>query len=213
MGLRVLLADDHKIIRQGLYSLIEQQPDMDVVAQADNGQAAVELALELRPDVVVMDVAMPKLNGIEATQQILSQLADVRIIGLSIHSDRQFVSRMLEAGASAYLLKDCAFEELTRAIRSVTARPSRPGAVPAAGTEHPAAEWTPLPAPALTEREREVFRLVADGRSTRQIADRLNISNKTVEAHRRSIMDKLGVHSVAELTKYALREGLTSLDN
>jgi len=216
MKLRVLVVDDHAIVRQGLQSLIGSESDMEVVGEAENGRAALQLTGELRPDVVIMDIAMPDLNGMEATRKIARAHPGTRVIALSMHADKRFVSGMLEAGACGYLLKDSAFEELARAIRTVNAgqiylSPAVAGTVvegylggsPRSG--RPAAELTP--------REREVLQLIAEGLATKQIAGRLAVSVKTVETHRRQVMEKLEVASVAELTKYAIREGLTSVDD
>jgi DNA-binding NarL/FixJ family response regulator len=210
------LADDHKITRQGLRSLLDEQPDMEVVAEAEEGRSVVRLARELSPDVVIMDVTMPDLNGIEATRQIVGQSGNVRIIALSMHSDTLFVTEMLRSGASGYLLKDCAFEELSRAIQTVVEgktylSPSISGVV-VDDYLHRLTKADFSGSDVLTEREREVLQLLAEGKSTKQIALKLHISTKTVETHRRQIMNKLDIHTVAELTKYAIRKGLTSLE-
>jgi DNA-binding NarL/FixJ family response regulator len=216
MSIKILLADDHKITRQGLRSLLEKEPDMEVIAEAEEGRTTVRLARKLLPDVVVMDVTMPDLNGIEATRQILAELPNVRVIALSMHSDNLFVSEMLKSGASGYLLKDCAFEELTRAIHVVV--DGKTYLSPAISevvvddylhhlfkTESPGSK-------VLTGREREVLQLIAEGNSTKQVALKLHVSFKTVETHRRQIMGKLKINTIAELTKYAIRLGLTSLE-
>lgn len=216
MSTKILLADDHKITRQGLRSLLEDQPDMEVIAEADQGRTAVSLAAELRPNVVIMDVTMPDLNGIEATKQILAHSPNIKIIALSMHSDTLFISEMLKSGASGYLLKDCAFDELADAIRSVVAgkmylSPSISGIV----VDDYLHRLSKVEAPdsnTLTDREREVLQLIAEGKSTKQTALKLHVSIKTIETHRRQIMHKLNIFSVAELTKYAVRKGLTSLD-
>lgn len=216
MIIRILLADDHKITREGLRSLLEKQQDMDVVAEAENGRTAVRLAHELLPNVVIMDVTMPDLNGVEATRQIVGRVPNVKIIALSMHSDSLFVTEMLRSGASGYLLKDCAFDELALAIRAVASgktylSPSISGVV----VEDYLRRLTKTgfsSSEVLTDREREVLQLMAEGKSTKQIALKLNISVKTVETHRRQIMNKLDIHTVAELTKYAIRKGLTSLE-
>lgn len=216
MSIRILLADDHKITRQGLRSLLEQQDDMEVAAEAENGRTAVALVDELLPDVVIMDVTMPDLNGVEATRQIVSKYPDVKVIALSMHSDTLFVTEMLRSGASGYLLKDCAFEELTRAIRAVmndkTYLSPSISAVVVEDYLHRLSKADFSASGILTDREREVLQLMAEGKSTKQIALKLHISIKTVETHRRQIMNKLDIHTVAELTKYAVRKGLTSLD-
>jgi two-component system response regulator NreC len=216
MSIRILLADDHKITRQGLRSLLEKQPDIEVVAEAEEGRTAVRLVRELVPNVVIMDVSMPDLNGMEATRQIVGEFPNVKIIALSMHSDSLFVTEMLRSGASGYLLKDCAFEELERAIRTVVAdktylSPSISGLV-VDDYLHRLSKADFSDSEVLTDREREVLQLMAEGKSTKQIALRLHISVKTVETHRRQIMNKLDIHTVAELTKYAIRKGLTSLE-
>ena len=216
MSIRILLADDHKITREGLRSLLEKQEDMDVVAEAENGRTAVRLAHELLPNVVIMDVTMPDLNGVEAARQIVGRVPDAKIIALSMHSDSLFVTEMLRSGASGYLLKDCAFDELALAIRAVASgktylSPSISGVV-IEDYLHRLTKTNFSSSEVLTDREREVLQLMAEGKSTKQIALKLNISVKTVETHRRQIMNKLDIHTVAELTKYAIRKGLTSLE-
>jgi len=215
MGLRILLVDDHQIVRQGLRTLLEKEPDMEVVAEAEDGRAAVRLAREVSPQVVIMDVAMPDLNGIEATRQIVAESPGIKVIALSMHADRRFVANMLKAGASGYLLKDAAFEELAQAIRTVAANrtylsPEVSDIVVKDYLKGPQEEASAFSL--LTAREREVLQLLAEGKSTREIADCLHVSVKTVETHRQQIMSKLDIRSVAELTKYAIREGLSSLD-
>jgi DNA-binding NarL/FixJ family response regulator len=215
MTARILVADDQRIMREGLRALLVGIPGMSVVAEAENGRSAVELAAELRPDVVIMDVSMPDMNGIEATRQITTAHPEVRVIALSIHSDRRFVLQMFKAGAAGYLLKDCAFEELTRAIRVVTdgqsyLSPSIAGVVVGQFLRSILTEDS-LESPPLSAREREVLQLMAEGRSTKEIASTLKVSVKTIETHRQQIMGKLQLNSVAELTKFAIREGLTSL--
>ncbi len=216
MSIKVLLADDHKITREGLRSLLEKHGDMEVIGQAEQGREAVRLAGELSPDVVIMDVSMPDLNGIEATRQIISKSANVKVIALSMHSDSMFVSEMLKSGASGYLLKDCAFEELAKAIETVmdgkTYLSPEISSVVVDDYLHHLSKNEVAEAEVLTDREREVLQLLAEGQSTKQIALKLHISAKTVETHRRQIMNKLDMHTVAELTKYAVRKGLTSLD-
>ena len=190
---------------------------MTVVGEAENGKETVALAGKVAPHVVVIDVAMPDLNGMEATRQIVADYPEVKVIALSMHSDRRFVTGMLEAGASGYLLKDCAFEELTSAIRAVVRKQAfiSPGVagvlveeVRRRATE--AAQKAPV---ALTAREREVIQLLAEGHTTKDMAHTLGVSVKTVESYRQRVMEKLSLHSVAELTKWAVREGLSSLDN
>ena len=217
MSIRILLADDHKITRQGLRSLLEKQKDMEVVAEADNGRSAVQLAAELDPDIIIMDVTMPDLNGVEAAKQILAKSPEIKIIALSMHSDALFVTEMLKSGASVYLLMDCAFAGLTGAIRTVAddktyLSPAISGVVIEDYLHR--LNTTDFTGPdVLTDREKEVIQLMAEGNSTKQIALKLHISVKTVETHRRQIMNKLDIHNVAELTKYAIRKGITSLEN
>ena len=214
--IRVLLADDHKIFREGLSSLLEKAREIEVVGQAENGRQAVALVAELRPDVVVMDVAMADLNGIEATQQIVSSGSRTGVLGLSMHADQRFVTAMLRAGASGYLLKDCAFHELVLAIQTVSQgekylSPSIASVVIDGYVRATEASEESL-RHLLTPREREVLQLIAEGCATKQIAGRLEVSVKTIETHRRQIMEKLGIDTVAGLTKYAVREGITSLE-
>ncbi|HEV3198168.1 MAG TPA: response regulator transcription factor [Bryobacteraceae bacterium] len=217
MSIRILLADDHRILREGLRSLLAQQVDIVVVGEASDGETAVALARELRPDIVIMDVVMSGLGGVEATRRIRTDLRDTKVIGLSMHSDRRFVSEMLRAGALGYLVKDSAFEELNQAVRAVMeGRPYLSAAITGSLVEDFVRqacmeERHPTPLHMLTSREQEVLRLLADGKRVKEIAHFLNISAKTVESHRQNIMDKLEIHSTIELTRYALREGLTSI--
>ncbi len=216
MSIRVLIADDHKIMLAGLRSLLEKQTDFEVVGEADNGRKAVQMAQEKTPDVVVMDVSMPDLNGIEATKQIIESLPETRVIALSMHSDKRFVMGMLRAGASGYLLKDCASQELANAIVQVAGgkkylSPEITGVVIDDFLLGGSAEEVAAASP-LSPREREVLQLIAEGWSTKQIASHLYVSIKTIETHRRQIMRKLDLHAIADLTKYAIREGLTSIE-
>ncbi len=219
MSIRILIADDHKIVLDGLKALIEAQPDMKIVAQATNGREAVKIARKEKPDMVIIDVAMPDLNGLEAMRQILSDNPRTKVIALSMHSDRRYVTGMLSAGASGYILKHCAFEDLAQAIHTVLRNqvylsPAIAGIVVQELSQPKSshARKNASPFPSLTSREREVLQLIAEGHNARDIAQLLNLSVKTVETHRRQVMDKLGMRSVAELTKFAIREGLTSLD-
>ena len=215
MQMKILLADDHEIIRNGLRSLIEKEHGLEVIGEAENGRMAIHLARELKPDVVVMDIGMPDLNGIEATRQITTEVPGVKVLALSMHTDRRFVTGMLKAGASGYMLKDGAVEELIHAIRLVASNRIyiSPGisSVLVDDLRHPSQDKVPS-LPALTAKEREVLQLVAEGKGTKEIASQLHVSAKTVETHRQHIMEKLDIHSIAELTKYAVREGLTSLE-
>jgi len=215
-NIRIVLADDHQIVRQGLRTLLAAEADMEVVAEAENGRTVLRLVQELAPKVVIMDISMPDLNGIEATRQILADNPGVKVIALSMHSDSLFVLNMLKAGASGYLLKDCALEELVKAIRAVVANKTylSPGVSDIVLRDFVSTWSTPVSSvfSTLSPREREVLQLMAEGKSTTLIADSLYISVKTVEAHRKQIMNKLGLHTVAELTKYAIRQGLTTLE-
>ncbi|HOG17158.1 MAG: Oxygen regulatory protein NreC [Syntrophaceae bacterium PtaU1.Bin231] len=216
MKVRVLLADDHHIFRDGLRTLIEKEVGMEVVAEAENGRKAVKLAEKLAPNVVIIDVSMPDMNGIEATRKIVTETPGIKVIALSMHSDRRFVLGMLEAGASGYLLKDCAFGELAVAIRQVmtgnTYLSPKIADVVVKGYLHKTSDDAPEKAGLLTSREREILQLIAEGLSTKEIAAHVCLSIKTVETHRRNIMEKLDMRSVAELTKYAIREGLVVVD-
>ena len=216
MGVRVIIADDHKIVRMGLRTLLEKQEDIEVVGEASDGREAVRIVEKLSPAIAIMDIAMPDLNGIEAARQILERSSGTKVIALSMHSDKRFVTEMLKAGASGYLLKDCAFEEITNAIQVVQdgkiyLSPGIAGVVIDDYVRRlPQTEESGFTV--LTAKEREVLQLLAEGYTTKQIAARLHVSVKTIETHRQHIMTKLDIHSVAELTKYAIREGLTSLE-
>jgi DNA-binding NarL/FixJ family response regulator len=219
MSVRILLADDHRILREGLRSLIAQQPDLELAGEAASGEEAIALARQTKPDVVIMDVVLPGIDGVEATRRIHSEFREIRIIALSMHSDRRYVSEMLRAGAIGYLVKDGAFEELNLAIRTVVAgRPYLSTVITGSlvedfvrqtSAQEPASATSPLGL--LTTREVEVLRLLANGKRVKDIAAMLNISVKTVESHRQNVMDKLEIHSTIELTRYALREGLATV--
>ena len=213
--LRVLLADDHNLIRAGLRLVISQEPDFQVVGEAGNGRQAVEMARELKPDVVVMDIGMPDLNGIEACRQILTDLPDSHVVMLSMHSDEGYVLRALKAGARAYLLKDSAEADLARAIRAAASGKSFFSPAVAKlllddyirKLERTGAEDS---YELLTPREREILQLVAEGKSSKDIANLLALSVYTVETHRANILQKLNLKSVAELILYAVRKGIIS---
>ena len=215
LKIKILLADDHKIMRAGLRSILEKQPDMEVLGEAQNGLVALQLAKKLRPDLIIMDISMPDLNGIEATSRILAELSGLRVLALSMHSDRGFLIKMLKAGASGYLLKDCASEELIDAVHVIMK--NRLYISPAMvddmvrGYVQMASREDLSAFSVLTTRERDVLQRLAEGKSVKEIAHDLDISVKTVETFRHRIEDKLHLNSIAELTKYAIREGLTSL--
>ena len=216
MSIKILIADDHKIVREGLCTLIEKHPDMVIVAEAEDGRTTVKLAKELLPDVVVIDISMPDLNGIGATHQIVAENPRVKVIALSMHADRHFVVEMFKAGASGYLLKDCAFEEVCQAIRAVVKNQTyvSPKIADVVMQDYlhklPKSDFSVFSV--LTTREREVLQLLAEGKNTKEIAHFLEVSGKTVETYRQHIMEKLDIHNVAELTKYAIREGLTTIE-
>lgn len=216
MNIGILIAEDHAIVREDLRSLIEKQPDMKIVCEAEDGRTAVERARELLPDVVIMDITMPNLNGIEATRQIINEFPQIKVIALSIHSNRRLVADMLRAGATGFILKECLIDDLVQAIHAVAAGESYlssriTGVVVEDYVKH-LSTIADSPLSSLTSREREVLHLIAEGKTTEQIALNLHVSTKTIEANRRQVMEKLDVHSIAELNEYAVREGFTSLE-
>jgi two-component system, NarL family, response regulator NreC len=212
----ILIADDHRIMREALRSLLEKSGNFECVAEADDGYQAVKLAMELRPDIIIMDIAMPNLDGIEATRQIKSELPEVEVVVLSIHATRNYVLQALQAGASAYLLKDSDFEELSTALLSISGGGiylspaiTKTGAL-ASLKVGPSGDVAGQ-AGHLTKRELQVLQLIAEGKSTKDIAARLGLSAKTVETYRIQIMNKVNLYTIPELTKYAIREGITLL--
>ncbi len=216
MSIRILLVDDHQMMRDGLRSILDLEGDLDVVGEAADGHEALDMARTLQPDVIVMDVGMKGLNGIEATRQIKVENPRANVIGLSTHSDGPYVFSMLEAGASGYVLKDAAVDEMRRAIRSVAAGHHYlcPGVAKSVvdsnvrrQSEDRASAYS-----LLGSRERQILQLLAEGHTSGEISQQLHIATTTVDSHRRNIMRKLDVHSVAELTKLAVRQGLTPLD-
>ena len=212
-NVRIVVADDHQIIIDGLKTLLAGMEGVDVVGEAANGREALRVVREARPDIVIMDVAMPELNGIEATRQITSEFPGVKVIVLSMHAEKRFVSLMFKAGAKAYLSKENAFKELSRAIKAVITgtsylSPKIATALVEDYVDVVRAATDRLEASTLSPRELEVLQLLAEGRSTREAAGILYVSVKTVETHRRNIMEKLGLKGVADLTRYAIREGL-----
>ncbi len=215
MTIRIMLAEDQAIMREGLSALVAKEDAMTVVGQAENGQFAVEMALELRPDVVVMDVAMPGLNGMEATRQIRTGIPDAKILALSAYDNQEYVGGMIKAGVSGYLLKDCAFEELVTAIQTVSngksyLSPDIARVVLDIQSADAGDSGVGLDADSLGNRDRELIRLLAEGESARDIAEREGQSVKTIEGRRRRIMQRLNINSMAGLVKYAIRNGLVS---
>ncbi len=216
MSIRILLVDDHQIMRDGLRAILASEESFEIVGEAENGREATTLARTLVPDVIVMDIGMPDLNGVEATRQVKAENPGVKVIALSMYADRGYVLGILEAGASGYVLKTGAYDELQRAVKAVTQgrdylSPDITQMVVDARVRAPSQRGTSARTD-LGPREREIVQLLAEGHTSPEIARRMHISTRTVETHRRNIMRKLDVHSVAEITKYAIREGLTSLD-
>jgi DNA-binding NarL/FixJ family response regulator len=210
-GLRVLLADDHQLFREGMRQLLPRNGDIEVLPDASDGQAAVRLAIELSPDVVLMDVAMPHLNGVEATRQIRARCPSVHVIGLSVHLERPFVREMIAAGASGYLPKDCSREELLTAIHAAAVGETylSPKVTRSIVFDENAGGELRRRYGGLTPRERDVLLRVVVGQSSKEIDVNLGPSVKTVDTHRRQVMEKLQLYTVAELTHFAIREGLT----
>jgi len=209
------LADDHEIVRDGLKTLLEKERDFEVVGMAGDGQETIRMLSETEADIAVMDINMPNLSGVEATKQIQSEFPRVKVLILSVHTDSEMVGRMLEAGASGYLPKSCAAQELIEAVRMVMRNhtyisPKVSDSVIAYLQRQPAPKDSLFES--LTVREREVLQLIAEGKSTKEIANQLHVSDSTAETHRLKIMEKLNIHSIAELTKYAIRKGLTSIE-
>jgi len=213
MSVKIIIADDHKIMRDGLRNMLEKEPGMEVVAEAKNGREAVRLAEQLRPDILIMDITMDDLNGMDAARAIVAKGLGTRIIALSMHADKRFVAGMFEAGAMAYLLKDCAYDELLQAIRQVTGGRTYLCSMISGVVIRDYIQRMRKNEPSLlSPREKEILQLMAEGSTTKRIADQLKVSVKTVETHRQHIMEKLNIFSIAELTKYAIKEGITSLD-
>jgi DNA-binding NarL/FixJ family response regulator len=206
--IRILLADDHAVVRQGFKMILDAQADMEIVGEAANGRQAVDLAEQLRPDVVVMDVSMPELNGIEATRRLASSLPRARVVALSMHKDSVYVREILRAGARGYLLKDSGAADLVAAIRAVASGESYLSPAVSNAVLDDYRRHATNPIDLLTSREREVLQLLAEGKTNKEIAGLLNLSVYTVEAHRGRILEKLNLHSIGELVRFAVRSGL-----
>jgi two-component system, NarL family, response regulator NreC len=213
--LRTVLADDHTLVRHGLRKVLQDQSEWEVVGEANDGREAVRLVQELKPDVAILDIAMPRLNGIEATRQIARRFPDVHVLVLSMHADEAYVTQVLRAGATGYLLKDSADTDLIKAVAAVSQKKSFFS--PAVGkvmlddyVRQLADRGITDRYDTLTEREREVFQLIAEGKSNKDVADLLHLSPNTVETHRAHIMEKLDVHNAAEIVLYAVRKGVIS---
>jgi len=213
--LRIVLADDHTLVRHGLRKVLQDQSEWEVVGEANDGREAVRLVQELKPDVAILDIAMPRLNGIEATRQIARRFPDVHVLVLSMHADEAYVTQVLRAGATGYLLKDSADTDLIKAVAAVSQKKSffSPAVAKVMLDDyvrHLADRGITDRYDTLTEREREVFQLIAEGKSNKDVADLLHLSPNTVETHRAHIMEKLDVHNAAEIVLYAVRKGVIS---
>ncbi len=202
----LIIADDHKIVHHGISRALNKEEDFVVMAEADSGKEAVSLSLEHNPDLVLIDISMPGLNGMEATRQILAANPKIRVLALSMHTEKIYVKGMLDAGASGYILKSCSYNELVMALQTVLAG----NIYLSPEITHLMIKGSPDRLSLLSLREREVFTLIAEGRTTKEMADTLCLSGKTIDVHRKNIKDKLGIHTIAGLTKYAIAKGLTS---
>jgi two-component system response regulator NreC len=214
MPIRVIIADDHQLFREGLVNLLSESKNIEIVAEAENGKEAIIKARELNPDIVIMDIGMPVLNGVEATGKLLKESPDMKVIALSMHSDKQYIKGMLEAGASGYLFKNCTYNELIEAINTVFA-----------GKKYLSDQITEIVIqdylgkeevtqnndPELTERESEILKLIAEGKQTREISDLLFVSVKTIGTHKQHILEKLNLKTTTDLVKYAIKKGIITL--
>jgi DNA-binding NarL/FixJ family response regulator len=206
--IRILLADDHAVVRQGFKMILAEQPDMEISGEAANGREAVELAEKIKPDVVVMDVAMPELNGIEATRRLAASLPHTRVLALSMHKDSVYVREILRAGARGYLLKDSPAQDMLAAVRAVAGGEGYISPAVSSAVLDDYRKHVTNPIDLLTSREREVLQMLAEGKTNKEIATVLKLSVYTVDAHRGRIMEKLNVHSINELVRFAVRNGL-----
>jgi len=215
MKLRIAVVDDHRLVREGLVARLNCLDDIEIVGEGQDGREAVDICNATHPDIILMDIGMPVLNGIDATRLVRQECRGTKVIALSMHSEKRFVSEALRAGVSGYVLKDDAFDELAEAIHMVASGGVylSPGVQEAIVSDYAGAVGTSaMPHATLTPREREVLQLIAEGMTTKQVAAHLNLNVKTVETHRRQVMEKIGADSVASLVRYALREGITTLD-
>ena len=214
-NLRIVLGDDHTLVRQGICKILEEHPDWQVVAQASNGRDAVKQILSVSPDVAILDIGMPLLNGIEATRQVMRRLPRLHVLILSMHADEAYITQALQAGAQGYLLKDSADVELIRAVTAIAAgksffSPAVARVMLDDYVRHLADKGIADRFDSLSEREREIFQLIAEGHSNKEVAEILSISPATVETHRAHILQKLDIHNTAELVLYAVRRGVIS---
>jgi len=214
MAVQVLIVDDHEIMREGMTALLRKYSQFEVVGQATDGRQALEMASQLKPDVIIMDVGMPNLNGVDATKKLISMYPDLKIMALSAHSDGAIVAKMIKAGASGYMLKESAFDELIEGLNTLldgrTFLCNKISKVVFSDYVGMVTNPNAKRSDNLSSREREVLQLVAEGHTTKEIAEDLKLSTKTIDSHREHIMEKLGIRNIAGLTKYAIREGLTS---
>lgn len=215
MPIKVILADDHQLFREGLANLLAESKEVDVIAQAVNGKDAIDKAKQFCPDVMIMDINMPEMDGVEATSQLLKEISEIKIIGLSIHANKQYIKGMLEAGSSGYLFKNCSYDELIKAIQTVH---SGKKYLSEKITEILIQEYLnkeeigPSTSSELTDRESEILKLIAEGISVSDISNRLFISIKTINTHKQHILEKLNLKTTTDIVKYALKKGIISLD-
>jgi len=215
MPVRIIIADDHRLFREGLVNLLSDSKDIEIIAEAENGNDAIVKARELNPDIIVMDIGMPVLNGVDATSRLLKELPAIKVIALSMHSEKQFIKGMLEAGASGYLFKNCAYDELIEAIHTVNAgkkylsdKITEIMIQDYLGKE----ESIPETDSELTEREAEILKLIAEGVPTSEISELLFVSVKTIGTHKQHLLEKLNLKTSTDLVKYAIKKGIISLD-